>query len=131
MAAIVIDSPRWIDGWGAPLHQPPARPALRLVGAGTRRPDPALHRRRRLAVVVALGVALATALAVVSLLLTQPAVAGAVPHSRPTHLVEPGETYWSIAAAQHHGGDLRIQVDRLIDANGGRRLFAGDRIELP
>jgi hypothetical protein len=46
-------------------------------------------------------------------------------------VVQAGETYWSIAASLDHGGDLRVQVDRLIDANGGRPLFPGDRIELP
>jgi hypothetical protein len=132
MAAIVIDSPRWRDGWGEPLHQPAPAPVLRLVGSGTHRPDVALYRRRRLAVVVALGLLLALVLALGSVALTRPASAGSLPTGRTTHVVVDGETYWSIAAANHHGGgDLRVEVDQLIDANGGRALFAGDRIELP
>jgi len=132
MAAITIDSPRWRDGWGEPLSTPrPAAPALRLVDSGARRPDRTVIRRRRFVVVLALALLLAVALAVASLVLTRPAEAGALPQGRRTHLVQPGETYWSIAAATSHGGDVRIAVDALVDANGGRALFPGDRIELP
>ena len=132
MAAITIDSPRWRDGWGEPLSTParPA-PALRLVDSGDCRPDTRVLRRRRLAVVLVLGVLLALALAVASSVLSRPAEAGSLPQGRRTHLVQPGDTYWSIAAATTDGVDVRVAVDELIDANGGRALFAGDRIELP
>ncbi len=131
MAAITIDSPRWRDGWGEPLSAPPApAPALRLVDAGARRPDADVLRRRRLLVVLVLGALLAAALAVASLALTRPASAGSLPEGRRPHLVEPGDTYWSIAAAASDG-DVRVAVDALVDANGGRPLFPGDRIELP
>ncbi|HEX4904623.1 MAG TPA: LysM domain-containing protein [Acidimicrobiales bacterium] len=132
MAAITIDSPRWRDGWGEPLSTParPA-PALRLVDSGDCRPDARVLRRRRLAVVVVLGLLLAVTLAVVSATLSRPAEAGSLPSGRQTHVVQPGDTYWSIAAATTDGGDLRVAVDELIDANGGRALFPGDRIELP
>jgi hypothetical protein len=132
MAAIVIDSPRWREGWGEPRTAPAARPALRIVGAGTREPDRTLVRRRRLAVVVLLGLVLAIGLALASVAVSRPASAGAPAVGRQTHVVTAGETYWSIAADRHHGhGDLRVEVAQLIDANGGRALFAGDRIELP
>ena len=132
MAAITIDSPRWRDGWGEPLSTPASSaPALRLVDSGDRRPDARVLRRRRLAVVVVLGVLLAVALAVASATLSRPAHAGSLPAGRQTHVVQPGETYWSIAAATTDGGDVRVAVDALIDANGGRALFPGDRIELP
>jgi Tfp pilus assembly protein FimV len=132
MAAVVIDSPRWRDGWGEPLSSAPApRPALRLVDSGCRRPNAAVLRRRRLAAIALVGLLVAVAFAVASLLLTRPASAGALPVGRATHVVQPGETYWSIAAGLPHDGDLRITVDQLIDANGARPLFAGDRIELP
>lgn len=131
MAAITIDSPRWRDGWGEPLSTPASpRPALRLVDSGHRRPDPTLVRRRRLVVVLALALVLAVALALASVALTRPAEAGSPPQGRRTHLVQPGDTYWSIAAATTDG-DVRLAVDELVDANGGRALFPGDRVELP
>jgi hypothetical protein len=101
------------------------------VDAGGRRPDAATLRRRRLAVVVVLGLVVAVALGVASAMLSRPAVAGSVPQGRQTHVVQPGESYWSIADDLTDHGDLRVAVDELIDANGGRALFAGDRIELP
>src|SRR4051794_38452710 len=132
MAAITIDSPRWRDGWGEPLSTPSnPRPVLRLVDSGARRPQAAVIRRRRLVVVVALGLLLALAFAVASTALSRPAEAGSLPEGRRTHVVQPGETYWSIASATADGGDVRIAVDALVDANGGRPLFPGDRIELP
>jgi hypothetical protein len=134
MAAIVIDSPRWVEGWGEPSTRHDERPALRLVGVGdgTRRPDPRLVRRRRLAALVLVLLLVAAAFGAASVALSRPATAGAVPAARPTYVVEAGDTYWSIAAARHHGdGDLRVEVDQLIDANGARPLVAGDRIDLP
>jgi hypothetical protein len=113
------------------LSPPQPAPSLRLVDSGSSRPDSATYRRRRLAVVLAAVVALAIALAVASVVLARPATAGGPVVSRQVHLVQPGETYWSIAAANGHGGDLRLAVDELIDANGGRALFPGDQIELP
>lgn len=130
-AAITIDSPRWRDGWGEPLlPASPAAPALRLVPP-TRRPGPDVYRRRRLAAVVLAGLVLAVALAIGAAMLARPATAGSLPEGRRTVLVEPGDTYWSIAEGIHERGDLRVTVDALIEANGARALFPGDRIELP
>lgn len=131
MAAITIDSPRWRDGWGEPLSTPSSpRPALRLVDSGDRRPDVSVLRRRRLVAGVVLALVLAAALALASVALTRPAGAGSLPQGRRTHAVRAGDTYWSIAAATTDG-DVRLAVDELVDANGGRALFPGDRIELP
>lgn len=44
------------------------------------------------------------------------------------HVVQPGETYWSIAEGAGSPGDLRPRVDALMAANGGRLLRAGDRL---
>lgn len=140
MAAITIDSPRWLEGWGEPqrdrwaepLSQPRQAPVLRLVaGAGSRRTDLAVYRRRRLVALVVVGLVLAAALAVGSMLLTRVGSAGSVPQGRQVHVVAEGETYWSIAADHAHGADLRVAVDELVDVNGARLLLAGDRIELP
>lgn len=132
MAAIVIDSPRWVEGWGEPGTRRDERPALRLVGDGTRRPDPRVVRRRRLVAALALLLVVAVASGIAAAALSRPATAGGMPAPRPTYVVEAGDSYWSIAAARHHGsGDLRIEVDQLIDANGARPLVAGDRIDVP
>ncbi|HEV2070496.1 MAG TPA: LysM domain-containing protein [Acidimicrobiales bacterium] len=47
------------------------------------------------------------------------------------HVVQPGETYWSIAAAVGGEGDIRARVDALEAANGGRSLRAGDHLSVP
>lgn len=54
-----------------------------------------------------------------------PAVEGGV------HLVQPGQTYWSIADALGGSGDIRIRVDALQAANHERVLRAGDRLVVP
>ena len=135
MAAIVIDSPGWREGWGDAQRdgRDDVRhaPNLRLVCDGICRVDEQVYRRRRLVVVVLVGLLLAIALAGASMSLTRPSTAGAVPQGRQTHVVHAGETYWSIAADRHGSGDLRVEVAQLVDANGGRPLFPGDRIELP
>ncbi|HYD09574.1 MAG TPA: LysM domain-containing protein, partial [Acidimicrobiales bacterium] len=61
----------------------------------------------------------------------RPATAGEPAVGRVTHVVQPGETYWSIAADLPHEGDLRVFIDRLVDANGSRPLVVGDHIEVP
>lgn len=50
--------------------------------------------------------------------------------SAQVHVVQPGETYWSIASELDRG-DVRGTVDALVAANGGRSLQAGDRLTLP
>lgn len=49
------------------------------------------------------------------------------------HVVQPGETYWSIARALRgdESGDLRAVVTALLAANGAEPLHAGDRVVLP
>jgi nucleoid-associated protein YgaU len=44
------------------------------------------------------------------------------------YVVQPGDTFWSIAAEVAPGEDPRPVVDRLQDANGGGALQAGDRL---
>lgn len=47
------------------------------------------------------------------------------------HVVQPGETYWSIVEDLEAPGDLRRDVDALMAANGGRPLHAGDALVVP
>lgn len=49
-----------------------------------------------------------------------------------TYVVQPGDTFWSIAERRSANGDLRQTVDSLIEANGGSSVLnAGDRLEVP
>jgi len=49
------------------------------------------------------------------------------------HVVQPGDTMWSVARAlQPGGGDLRPLVDALVEANGGSALLrVGQRLTVP
>ena len=58
-----------------------------------------------------------------------PVAPGPVPGGR--HLVQPGDTYWSLAVALDQPGDVRARVDALQRANGGRPLHVGDLVVLP
>jgi len=124
------------------------RPRLTLVPVGetvmrpVTPPQPrSVYRRRRL--VVAAGLA---TVAVVAVLVLRAALAGlgggslttagssgaplqpAVAH---VHVVQQGETLWSIALSTAAGGDPRPIVDRLQTQLGGRPLQTGERLLVP
>lgn len=116
-------------------------PAARPAGAHHRlsrpaRPGPEVYRRRRfVAAAVVAGVVLA-GLWSMGLLGRQPLSAtGQAPRlelvERTTHVVQPGDTLWSIARRAQASGDIRPLVDRLAAQTGGRPLQVGDRITLP
>ena len=46
------------------------------------------------------------------------------------HVVQPGDTLWSIASEIDPNGDVRDTVDRLADLNGGSALSVGQRLVL-
>lgn len=111
-----------------PWHRDPA-----LADRGPRRQ----RRRPVLALISVVGLTMAggsVADAVVGLLLQGAAIgAAAAPDGGPSiegpvHVVQPGETYWSIAEALGGSGDVRARVDALEAANGGQLLRAGDRL---
>jgi LysM repeat protein len=131
----------------------PSRPPLQVSPGGRRaardhahslrapgRLHPAVYRRRRLG----LALAVITILAVSYLALTGLRVitgdAGAVPvSSRPaasapaageTYVVQPGDTLWSIARSLQPSGDVRHLVDTLSDRVGGRALVAGQSLRV-
>ena len=120
------------------------RPALRLVRGG--RPSRAVvYRRRRLAALVVVGLAIGLVLLVIV-----PAVRaglGAVgggpltPADAPTapamrtvaahvYVVQQGDTLWSIAHRLQPTGDVRPLVDRLAAAHGHGPLRPGERLPL-
>jgi LysM domain len=115
--------------------EPAAQPTPRLVPTRSvarrgRRASPATYRRRRL-VAVAVGVAaLAMAAKAGAALGGSPL---AVPERRPAsphHVVQPGDSLWSIAARLEPGSDPRPVVDELSAARGGRPLVPGEVVTL-
>ena len=143
MAAVMHDRSRSDRAWA----EPPARDdARRLQGIGPafgprttacRRQDD--RRRPVLAMLVVVGLILVGGPVVdtVAALAGGSAPAEASPSGEATviegraHVVQPGETYWSIAEAVGGEGDIRALVDALEAANGGRSLQAGDRLAVP
>lgn len=106
------------------------------------RPSTAVYRRRRLAAVALVVVALVTVwLALVGARVVLagsdssmggdgvPAVAGGAT-AGPVHVVQPGDTLWSIAEDLEPRGDVRALVDDLSERAGGAPLQPGQRIPL-
>jgi hypothetical protein len=134
-----------------PVVQSPTAGGPRLVVAGRgqagrplagSRPGRAICRRRRAVVLalIAAGVALAW-------LALRAATAGpgggpltatgtssprtAPPAATPVHLVQPGDTLWSIVRGMTGSGDPRPEVDLLEHQLHGRPILAGQRLVLP
>lgn len=114
------------------------RPPLRVIEGGRaprRLAQRAVYRRRRLAA------ALLTVVVAAVLLLAGAALAGTAGGGHPTsvagtpshavHVVQPGDTLWSIAGEVRPGADVRLVVDQLVDLNGGAQLVVGQRLRLP
>ncbi|MGQ0833118.1 MAG: LysM peptidoglycan-binding domain-containing protein [Microthrixaceae bacterium] len=121
-----------------PGPRAPDRPVLRVLEGGrapARVAQRAVYRRRRLAAVVGLALLVVTVLLLANAVVAKTAGGGA-PHpvagtSVPAvHVVQPGETLWSIARTLAPEGDVRLVVDRLVDLNGSAPLQVGQRLEL-
>jgi Tfp pilus assembly protein FimV len=121
------------------IERAPARPVRRAA------PDRATrYRRRRLAALVLATVVVVGSAGAVGYIRSLVALdGGPVPiDAGPTrsdpaeprladgeaYVVQPGDTYWSIAAAIAPDDDPRPVVDRLREASGGKVLQAGDRL---
>src|SRR5687768_7245304 len=138
VAAVVLPNPH--DRWEC-------RPPLRLVRPQPpRRPTPAVFRRRRLLAVVLLalliaGLALGAGPALragVGVLGGRPLTPSGSPGSvamQPVvsrfHVVQPGDTLWSVARRMQPSGDIRPLVDRLAAARRGTVLHPGELIGPP
>jgi nucleoid-associated protein YgaU len=127
MVAVVQPRP---DVTGRPrraLVPPSGRPAPDAVSGSTYR------RRRAAAAAVAVGVAVALQ----GLLGTigdaaRPRPSPPVTGERlPTYVVQPGDTFWSIARRISPDGDPRPVVDRLVAEHASTVLHVGERIALP
>ena len=119
------------------LHPSPPLPAIddELVGYVSTGPHARRYRRRRcwagLAVLGLAAVPVWGAVRGAAALGGDPA---SVPERRPApalHVVQPGETLWSIARSLQPEGDVRSLVRQLRDANGGAELDIGDRLVVP
>jgi Tfp pilus assembly protein FimV len=122
----------------AALTAPTSRLHTAVLGpyvTPVRQPSAAVYRRRRLAVVLVVAGLLAAAL-----LAAGPSVAAfgndpaSVPERRPAaavHVVQPGDTLWSIARSLQPTGDVRPLVNALERANGGTSLEVGQKVRLP
>jgi hypothetical protein len=117
-------------------HPRPAgsRPQLRVIEGGRARcPSRAVYRRRRIVAVALLILVIAAAFAAMARAgvgpLAAPAVATpAPPRPAAEYVVQPGDTWWGIAARLHPHADLRPIVDRLAARNGGSALVVGQRV---
>ena len=116
-----------------------SRPRLRVIegGRGCGRPSRAVYLRRRITAVAVLVVVLLAAFAAMARAgvgpLAAPAVATPAPISvagADVYVVQPGDTWWSIARRLHPHGDVRPLVDRLAARNGGAALQVGQRVSL-
>ncbi|MEM9516444.1 MAG: LysM domain-containing protein, partial [Actinomycetota bacterium] len=109
---------------------PGGRPARR-AGASS---GPNYALRRIVAATLAIAVLLAIGSVALSLagLGSQPAVASetgsAAAYVARSHLAQPGDTLWSIAAEHRAATDIVSYVDRLIDLNGGTRIDIGQAV---
>jgi nucleoid-associated protein YgaU len=90
-------------------------------------------RRRRVLMAVVGALCTAVALFAVALGRVPASASGSHPGSfvPATHLVEPGETLWSIAESVHPDGNLAAYVDKLVHANGSSTIRVGQQIILP
>lgn len=133
MAAIALPSTYDLAG--------PHRPALRLVAGGVGGGASRSHRadvvRRQRRALVAAGTALAcTALWLGMSSMTATATArpdaaarlSMAPVAANVHIVQPGDSLWTIARSLQPDGDIRPLVDRLAGTRRGRPLQVGERI---
>ena len=131
---VAIRHAAWIPDV-APTGAAAAGRRLRVVPLDEHAGQHRQYRRRRLAAVAAAAVALVLVASIVGGLvrsLTDTPALAPTPISQEVHVVQPGDTMWSIAAERTPaGGDIRAVVDRLVDHNGGAALVVGQRISVP
>jgi hypothetical protein len=117
----------------------PHGPALRVLEGGrapSRLAQQAVYRRRRV-VAVALLILTTTVVLLLVGAVSARSAGGGTPVSAAgnlapaVHVVQPGDTLWSIARDLEPQADVRLTVDRLVDLNGGAPLTVGQRLVLP
>jgi hypothetical protein len=137
MAAVLQLEPRFGDELGDFAPAEPVR-RLRLIEPNRQpRPRPArrhrraVYRRRRvLAALVGLGLALTIARAGTTLGGLTLASPGRLPHVQHV-VVQPGDTLWTIAQRAVPGHDVRPVVDAMVRTLGTTTVVAGQSIDVP
>jgi len=116
--------------------QAPSRRHLTLAPPPVRRrrSRSAIYWRRRVAVLVLLLLAVVAARAAVGALGGGPLAAPEAPAARvgapAVYVVQPGDTYWTIARRLQPTGDVRVLVDRLSSEHGDAPLQPGEQLVL-
>ncbi|MGH9224169.1 MAG: LysM peptidoglycan-binding domain-containing protein [Acidimicrobiales bacterium] len=125
-------------GPGATRPAPAPLPVGRaFAGPRVRLPASTYRRRRAVAAGLVVGVVLVlwAALGVFGggplLVPERPDPSGGRLTPGVTYVVQPGDTFWSIAARLKPGGDPRPLVDRLVATHGGSTLHVGEHLRLP
>jgi len=120
-----------------PEFRPQAPPRhLRLVPppAPRRRSRSSIYWRRRALVLVAAVLLVIAARAALGALGGGPLAAPETPAGRggaaAVYVVQPGDTYWSIARNLQPSGDVRVLVDKLSSEHGGAPLQPGEQLAL-
>ena len=115
--------------------QAPGRRHLTLVpDQARRRARPAVYWRRRLLVLVAAVLLVIAARAALGVVGGGPLAAPETPAARggtaAVYVVQPGDSYWTIARHLQPSGDVRALVVRLSAGHCGAPLQAGERLVL-
>ena len=107
---------------------------LTLVPPPAPRRRSSIYWRRRLVVLVAVLLFVVAARAALGALGGGPLAAPETPAGRggaaAVYVVQPGDTYWSIARHLQPSGDVRVLVDRLSAEHGGAPLQPGEQLAL-
>ena len=90
-------------------------------------------RRRRLAALALAAFVLALLVGAGQVLASRGGAPASIPTVRPAqrHVVQPGETLWSLASEHHGAMSQSVYVDRLVTANSGSHLEVGQVVVLP
>jgi hypothetical protein len=125
-----------ITAFPTAIAAPAPRRSPRPVPPAPLRSVPTVVPPRRLAAVgrgVSWAVvALVAVVAVAYLALTGPAPAvEGIPVQDATHVVEPGETMWSVANEVAPAGEAAAYVERLVEVNGSASVAPGQVLTLP
>lgn len=139
LACAPVPSSPYASGQSQPKYRSKQYPPLCLVGnsvrSGSSRPSPLRLCLRRILAVLLVICALFVLKATGSFVIEQLSVTSASDVSGSQFssegsvlIVEPGQTYWSIARSLNVDDDIRDTADSLRDSNGGRPLKVGDRL---